>query len=76
MSADVGTHLPTTLAFEYPTLEALRGYLAEELLGEPAGVGAPAAPARRAVDDPGALDDISDDEVVDKLLEELEDSGY
>jgi hypothetical protein len=31
LQADAGTHLPTTLAFDYPTVKAIAGHLAEAM---------------------------------------------
>lgn len=70
--------LPTTLTFEYPTIEALTGYLASEVLGisivEP-------EKGRQKADKPkekaaAEVNEIPDDQVEDALLKELKDAGY
>jgi acyl carrier protein len=70
LSAGVGRKLPSTLAFECPTLGELTAHLAELL-----GVHDPAddAPTSAAAD---ALAELSDDAVTEMLLQELEDTGY
>lgn len=78
MRPDTGLPIPSTLAFEYPTLREMGEYLAGELLADGAEptdhtVSSPDLPADADTD---TDDGLSDDEIVDKLLEELEDSGY
>jgi NAD(P)-dependent dehydrogenase (short-subunit alcohol dehydrogenase family)/acyl carrier protein len=75
MRADLGLSLPATLAFEYPTQRALGEYLAGELLGE-AAVPIAGRSSRPPSDDAPPLEEVSDDELVDRLLEELDESGY
>jgi hypothetical protein len=75
MRADLGLSLPATLAFEYPTQRALGEYLAGELLGE-AAVPIAGRSSRPPSDDVPPLEDVGDDELVDRLLEELDESGY
>ncbi|MBD3305127.1 SDR family NAD(P)-dependent oxidoreductase, partial [candidate division KSB3 bacterium] len=64
--------LPSTVAFDYPTIVALRDYLATEVLGMAAASDQPSAsrgvrPSQRT--DENALDQLSDEEL-DALLEE------
>jgi acyl carrier protein/NAD(P)-dependent dehydrogenase (short-subunit alcohol dehydrogenase family) len=71
--------LPSTLTFEYPTMEVLTQYLAKDVLGI-AVVDLPAKTKQRpdtsketAAD---AVDEIPDDQLEDELLKELKDAGY
>ena len=70
--------LPSTLLFDYPTLEALVGYLAGELLGsEPAAkekAAAPAAATAAAATTPAEdeLAGMSEDQLADLLARELD----
>ena len=76
--AGLGLPLPSTLAFEHPTFRALTEHLAGELSGEASPTSPSSRPpttARRAAE----LDEVarlSDDEAADRLLRELEESGY
>jgi acyl carrier protein len=69
----VGLKLPTTLAFEYPTIEALGGYLLQEL-----GLGATTNPPPPEADEasPAEIDGMSANELSAALLSELEQIGY
>jgi acyl transferase domain-containing protein/protein-L-isoaspartate O-methyltransferase len=69
LERSIGLRLPTTIAFEYPTVEALTGYLAREVLRRPATTGEGRAPddaATSAVADP-ALEDLSERELAEML---------
>ena len=67
----LGTSLPATLLFDYPTIAALTDHLFREVLGESDGAADAPAPAATAAPAAGALvqsiEDMSDDEV-DRLL--------
>ena len=71
-----GLHLalPSTLAFEQPTFRALTDHLAVELWG--AGGGERSTDLGRREAELEALNGLSDDEVTERLLRELEESGY
>jgi len=71
LSALVDRALPSTLALEQPTLEALSQHLEEELGERVAFVAAAAAPP---VQD--ELSDLSVDELTAALVRELDDAGY
>jgi acyl transferase domain-containing protein/acyl carrier protein len=79
MKASLGKSLPTTIAFEYPTIAALAGYLLDEVLEFSNGHG-PTPEPDRAQDAPEeervGLVHMTEDEVEDILLQELEDIGY
>lgn len=67
----LGTSLPATLLFDYPTIDALTDHLYREILGESDGESDAAATATAAAPAAGVLvqsiEDMSDDEV-DRLL--------
>jgi acyl transferase domain-containing protein/Zn-dependent alcohol dehydrogenase/acyl carrier protein len=70
--------LPTTLAFEYPTIAVLTHYLATEVLALET---ADSVPETGEVDSDSdtvltELETLSDSETEDSLLKELEDAGY
>jgi acyl carrier protein/NAD(P)-dependent dehydrogenase (short-subunit alcohol dehydrogenase family) len=70
--------LPSTLTFNYPTIDAIVGYLASELLQAPA---APrTAPAVRTLDneepDSAASDELDADELARRLRRKLESMGF
>jgi malonyl CoA-acyl carrier protein transacylase len=75
----LGQSLPATLAFEYPTIEALVNYLEEQVIAslslkppEPIKTATPSLEA--AID--SELEALSDDEIEASLLEELKNAGY
>jgi acyl transferase domain-containing protein/NAD(P)-dependent dehydrogenase (short-subunit alcohol dehydrogenase family)/acyl carrier protein len=71
--------LPSTLAFEYPTLNMLTDYLAQEVLEIEvggAGQGGADAPLDHQEKARLAVDELSDQEAEERLIRELDDSGY
>jgi myxalamid-type polyketide synthase MxaB len=79
LQSSLGRSLPATLAFEHPTLEALTGYLATEVLA----LGVPAkaqADSKKEEDQQAAIlaevEQLSDDQTEESLLKELEEAGY
>ncbi|MGZ9164527.1 MAG: SDR family NAD(P)-dependent oxidoreductase, partial [Anaerolineales bacterium] len=69
--------LPTTLAFEYPTVEALTNYLATEILGiivADANRKPTKGVEKQSVMD--EVDEVPEDQLEDALLKELKDAGY
>ncbi|MEK7784379.1 MAG: beta-ketoacyl reductase, partial [Chloroflexota bacterium] len=79
LQSSLGRSLPTTLAFEYPTLEALTGYLATEVLA----LGVPAkaqADSKKEENQQAAIlaevEQLSNDQTEESLLKELEEAGY
>jgi acyl carrier protein len=79
LEAALGATLPPTLAFEYPTIDALAGYLADRLRGAPDAAPAPAAPVVAApviaapVTAPSVVPDLAADADVGLLLDQLSD---
>jgi acyl carrier protein len=78
LQAGLQQSLPTTLAFEYPTVAFLTHYLAEEVLALELD-----EPATESVKEDAHLEtvlaeieELSDSEIEDSLLKELEDAGY
>ena len=68
-----GERLPSTLTFNYPTVIALAGYLAGDVLGVPGEAASPAAPVAQpssAASD-STRDDLSEDELAALLAEKL-----
>jgi myxalamid-type polyketide synthase MxaC len=63
----LGKTLPTTIAFECPSIDALAKYLAAELSGEGASAGAPAPEGVPAVPE----EELSEDELTELLAEKL-----
>jgi acyl transferase domain-containing protein/acyl carrier protein/protein-L-isoaspartate O-methyltransferase len=73
LEAGLGCTLPTTLAFEYSTVEALAGYLEAEVLPAPA-VPVPESPiASEAAND--GLEQLSKQELLELLAQELSGAG-
>ena len=83
LEAELGRRLPTPVMFEHPSVEALTSHLSG--LAEraapgraaepvPAAVPAPAAPTAAAADSGTAVDDLSEDELLAALAEELKPS--
>ena len=68
LAAAIGRRLQSTLLFKYPSLEALAGFLTNELLAE-----APNAPASdpEPDEDVAAIAPLTDDEVSRLLAEEI-----
>lgn len=77
LEADVQQELPTTLVFNYPTVEALAGYLAQHVLGADDGDLAPQTPRRNGhvpvpADVPAnGTDELSEDELLRQLATKL-----
>jgi acyl carrier protein len=76
LEGKLGYTLPPTIAFEYPTIEALAGYLANKVLR----LDASEPPAEEVVDDQeqvrleeaiAELEDSSEDDLVSLLADEL-----
>jgi acyl carrier protein len=80
LQSSLGCSLPTTLAFEYPTLEALTGYLATEVLALSVPAKAQAETRKKDEDQQAAIlaevEQLSDDQTEESLLKELEEAGY
>jgi hypothetical protein len=76
LEADVQRPLPTTVVFNFPTVDALAGYLFRELAGgDETDVPAPPAEAivgRRAVVATGVGDEASEDELLGQLAARLD----
>ena len=70
LEAAVGHRLPSTLTFNYPTVTALAGYLADEVLGSRPAADSPASPAAPTPAD-ASRDDLSEDELAALLAEKL-----
>ena len=78
-----GVALESTVAFEWPTLDALSGHLAHDRLGIPSAAAAltaadqrAAAAEREAAERRAEIETISELEAETSLLEALERSGY
>jgi hypothetical protein len=77
LQASLGVKLPSTLAFEHPTLTALTDYLATDVLGLGTADAGDERGDADAVDARAAsIAGLTDDEVEDTLLKELERAGY
>jgi acyl carrier protein len=74
LETDLGMRLPSTLTFNYPTIEELAGFLTKQLPEDrkdapvEAGGGAPAAAAASAE---ASAEDLSEDELSDLLARKL-----
>jgi len=79
LQADLGCPLPSTLAFQYPTIHALARFIADEVLelgkGEELAKTARAAVHAKRFIDPD-LEQMSDEEAELELLKALESKGY
>ncbi len=74
LEADLGSSLPPTVAFEYPTVQALAGYLATEVLGFEPPVSAPSDVTKdgdKEGSDPVEREQLSEDELTVLLAERL-----
>ena len=74
LDRNLGGDLPTTLTIEYPTTRALARYLVDELGGEPEPVPGTAESAVDADAESDGLDELSDEELMDRLTAALADS--
>jgi hypothetical protein len=75
LEAGLGHALPATVAFEYPTVEALAAYLARDVLAlELSETSGEASPADEAQHDEAAeeLERFSEEELIALLANELE----
>jgi acyl transferase domain-containing protein len=70
LQRDVGRPLPSTLAFDYPTIESLTDYLLEQVLALPAVT--VAQPSSVEPDELASLRTLSDSEVNDLIAAELQ----
>jgi acyl carrier protein len=70
--------LPSTLTFNYPTIEAIVGYLVSEVLHVPAAARTPAAAVRRPAEEAGtgAHGELDADELAQRLRRKLESMGF
>ncbi|MEM8804481.1 MAG: SDR family NAD(P)-dependent oxidoreductase [Cyanobacteria bacterium P01_G01_bin.38] len=72
LQTSLGCTIPTTMAFDYPNIEALTGYLAEALaLEEPPESENKVAEETEKLAAEAALDQLSQDELADLLAQEL-----
>ncbi len=77
LRASLGKTLPSTLAFEYPTIAALTKFLATEVLAlEAAQPAEPANGKGSAAAGAETLEHLSGEELEESLLQELEGAGY
>lgn len=74
LQAGAGRLMPTTLAYDYPTLDAIVDYLLEDVLGLVVKAEEAPAPAATNEDDLADLADLSEEEALRSLLEALDDS--
>jgi acyl transferase domain-containing protein/acyl carrier protein len=80
LQADLGQKLPSTLAFDYPSIHELTQYIAREVRPI-AGEARPSAPFEKEDGSAGngegdELEQLSDEEAEEALLKELEKTGY
>jgi hypothetical protein len=76
LEAAIGRSLAPTLAFNYPTIEKLAGFLAREVFSfEPPASAAEPEPGPEPVAN-ALLATLSADELKASLLEELKEAGY
>ena len=71
LEAAIGHRLPSTLTFNYPTVAALAGYLADEVRGLDPAPGSSAPPAATPEAAAASRDDLSEDELAALLAEKL-----
>jgi myxalamid-type polyketide synthase MxaB len=75
----LGRPLPSTLTFEYPSIQSLTDYLAIEILGIKTNP-EPEKPVDQSLEKEKALlaevEEIPEDKLEDELLRELKDAGY
>jgi acyl carrier protein len=72
----IGHTLPATLLFEYPTIQALTDYLAQEMVAlEPSGGANSPKPLPEGGEEIARFDDLSEDEMAALLMEKLEQIG-
>jgi hypothetical protein len=81
LKAQLGQALPTTLAFEYPTIHALANYLEQNVLStamKREGIAEKATPLADFSEEVllSELEALSDDEIEASLLDELKKAGY
>ena len=78
LKAGLQQPLPTTLAFEYPTIAALTHFLADEVLHLSTEVETAVTPTadEESQELLAELDSLSESELTDSLLKELEEAGY
>ena len=72
----VGRALPATLAFEYPTVEAIVGYLEQHVLFSESESAKPAEEELIEAAIEAELEGLSDQEIEASLLDELKRAGY
>jgi myxalamid-type polyketide synthase MxaB len=78
LQKSLGRSLPSTLTFEYPTIEAVTDYLATDVLGiqaadEPSDSSAKENKQQALMEE---VEKIAEDELEDAVLKELKDAGY
>lgn len=76
LKRSLGYKLPTTVAFEYPTIAALSEYLAKDVLGLSLDSERKTAESSREDELVAELEQMSEDEVEASLLKELDDIGF
>jgi len=75
LTAELGCALPSTVAFEYPNIDALAGYLNRQVLEEAARAAAP-VPARTEDEVLTQIRELSEEHVEALLIQELERLEY